>query len=491
VETNGTQMVVASHATDVITSEPDLVVRPAARRRRRFVLIGLFALAIIVIAAVLFWRSQSSGGSTAVGTVTLTTTPGGPVVTLTNGTLDRDQLRNALVKDGHGAYFVPAADGGYELTADLVVGSKGHLNINNTALLLESDAKTHVRISSEGGSAMFRQDTIASWNNGAVDTNLSDGRADIVAEGNGSRLDFTDSTVSFLGANANDPGVSWRNGGAGVVVGSSFTSDYRGAYAYKSGRIVVSDSTFSSNGETGFLMLYPGAGTTVKTSQFNSNVANGLEVDQATAPYVDDVQAGNNGGVGLVIDNGQDARVAKAQLHDNKQQGMTLTGPTGVLISSSKIWSNSTGITVSGGSATVQGTDLSGNITDGLYETGPTTRLVMTGDRLDHNDRSGLYITDGSGTITGSLVDTNGSGIYVAGASAAIVAHGNTVEGSIKDGVALTGINHVTLSGNTISKSGDAALSVAAKTNLTPIIKSNTIVIVKGKAAVVSRVRAS
>lgn len=488
MESNALQVAV-SDTVDVVSSAPPTVVRHRKRGHPRRNALAL--LVILAAVAATGWElvNAHSARGPVEATVSVTSTPGGPQVTLTNGSLDRDQLRSALQKSGHGSYFVPAADGGFELTADLVVGKNAHLTIDKTALLLLSNASEHVRITAAAGWVSFSRDTIASWDNGTVDTDLTDGRADVVADGAGSRLDFANSTISFLGANANDPGVSWRDSAVGAVVSSSFTNDFRGAYAYKSGRITVVGSTFATNAETGLLMLSPGADSTVKASVFDGNTSNGLEIDLATAPYVDQVEASNNSGAGIVIDNGSGARIAKSELHNNKQQGITLTGPTGAQITTSKIWSNATGVTISGGDAVIESTFLSGNINDGVYLTGPATKLALTDDRLDHNDRSGIYLADGHGTISGSLIDTNGSGIYVAAPDAWLVATGNNVEGSVKDGIALTGIAHDTVTGNTVSKSGNAAFSVATKTNLTAMTKANTIL--KSKGETVSRVRAS
>ncbi len=425
------------------------------------------------------WRVTGRGtAAPRPARVAVSTLPAESVVTLTSGSDDLAELRQELSRTGHGGLITSVTGGAVEVNADIVVGARATFTVARTALLLRSDARTHVRLSAQGGELNLVDDTISSWTaTGAVDTDPLGGRADIVATGHGTELNFSNSEVVGLGTDANDPGVSWRLGASGTVQDSHFSHDWRAAYAYESGPLTIDDSSFTDSEEDGALLLDPGSGSSVVNSTFANNAASGLQVDGTvdSLPISGDTADGN-GAAGIF------ARVAtgevvmtEGEFYDNKQFGIAADGGR-LSIDGAKVWANETGVSISGGADdSVTGSDMSANTQDGMYVTGPDTAVTATSDRFDHNANSGLWVADGQVEVTAGLFDQNVDGIRIAGFSHSFRAMGNTITNSIKDGVSLDVAPDIEMRGNLIDDNGASAISTDKAYNLNPILRHNTI----------------
>ena len=137
-------------------------------------------------------------------------------------------------------------------------------------------------------------------------------------------------------------------------------------------------------------------------------------------------------------------------------------------------WANGTGILLGEGRATVTGARLSANVADGVLVRGEGTRLTLRDSRLDHNERAGLWLAGSAASVTGCTFDRNDTGMRVDDPPASLVARGNTVVDSVRDGVALVDGTENGVSGNTISGSGLAAVSVTSG-DPAPVVRANTL----------------
>lgn len=423
------------------------------------------------------WSILSSGSpSGRPARVAVTTSKSGFEIRLTGGLIDLAQLRTALTRSGHGNLISPLPGGAVAVNADIYVGKRATLTVTSSALLLRSGLKTHVRLSTDGGALNFDDDTITSWTSQRnVDADPVGGRADIVATGHGAQLNFTHCQVLGLGTDAGSPGVSWREGAAGTVLDSQFSENWRGAYAYKAGPLTILGSSFTGSQEDGLLLLDSGAGSTIQNSNFANNDHSGLEIAGTRGSLtLIGITAHGNRLAGLLTRVDADVAVSDGLFYSNNQFGISADGGRLSLVGT-KVWANTTGITVDGGVAAVTGSDLSGNSRDGMYVTGSGSRVTASADRFDHNTRSGVWVTDGRVAVTDGLFDENVTGIRVDGFSDSFEAEDNTITNSVKDGVALEVAPGIEIRGNVIEGNGDSAISTNKAYNLTRVLRENTI----------------
>lgn len=459
----------------------------SARKRRPWGLLVVLQVALVVAACWALTRSP-----VATGKLAYSAGPGGkPTITMTSGSFTFDQLKTRLAKDGHSAYITQPNQGSDELMSMLVINPGAHLSITNKVLLLHSDTDITVRIT-DHGTLTLERDTVTSWtNNDSVDNKFhSGGRADIVANGAKAVMTFDNSAVSFLGATNDHSGVGWLNGAEGGATNTTFEHDWRGAYVYRSGRMVFTGDTFDSSQEAGLLMLSPAPKSHVDASIFTSN-AQGLDVSGASQLTLTGLTASNNKEVGVRVFAGSELRMTQALISNNgvlagAGGGLSLTDSLQAKVTESRIWGNWVGIQARGGDVTISDTLLSGEITDGALATG-AAHMTLIKDRFDHNPLAGVYGDNSSVIIvTNSLFDGNDSGLFVNTTSVTATATGNTFRSSGKDAVSLTGVTRARISGNVITNSRHGAISLSAKADITKMIAANTIT----KGQIVSRVRA-
>jgi poly(beta-D-mannuronate) C5 epimerase len=410
----------------------------------------------------------AAGGTAAGGTAT---------VTITGGSLDLTGLRRELSARGQSALLAPTSSGALLLTADLIVGHGGSLNVDVPMFQLQSDPERSVTVRVQSGGLLSATKTsIVSWDGTGPDVVLADGRASIEASGAGSRIDIERSSVSYLGADADDPGLSWRDGAAGSIIDSTLSHSYRGADASKSGGLAVTGSTFADNAENGLSLRTPGSGSRVAASTFQANGADGLFVSKATGIALDGNLASANGGAGVAVSGGSGTLVNDLRSHDNAAEGVLLSDATAAVVSRANAWSNATGISISGGSATIQDSELSGNVGDGVLVGNSGASATITGNRVDHNGRSGIWLAGAiSATITSNVIDRNDTGVRIDDQALAVVARGNMVTASVLDGFALSLAANPGVGGNTIAGSGQAALSLPAPGDVSGVAAVNTL----------------
>jgi parallel beta-helix repeat protein len=409
--------------------------------------------------------------------VAVTASTAGTVVWITRGPVDLSQLERSLTLSGHGSLISSVPGGAVEVNANIVVGTRGILTITRSALLLRSDALTHVRLLAQGGELNLDDDTVTSWTSeGAVDEDPLGGRADIVATGRGAELNFTNCQVIGLGTDTDDPGVSWTEGASGTVQNSQFSDNWRAAYADESGALNIVNSSFTRSQEDGVLMLDPGRGSTIQNSTFANNARSGLEIagTARNLNLVDDT-ADNNGDVGLLTRlTAGDVNSNGGLFYDNLQSGISADGGR-LSLNGAKVWANETGVALNGGADSVTGSDLSANTQYGMFVTGAGTAVTAGNDRFDHNSLSGLWVSNGRIVVTGGLFDENLTGINLAGSSDSFRATGNTITNSVKDGIALDVAPGIQIEGNVIENNGDSAISTNKAYNLRPVLAQNTI----------------
>lgn len=443
------------------------------RRRRR--LGAAIIVCVLVAAGIAGWAYRAN--SEPLASVDLHGPSDARRIVLSDGAITIGQVQHRLAKlAGADGLLASTADGAIKLDADLVVAAGATLRVDNAALMLRSDSARAVTIQVQGGGRLVIADsTIVSWDGAGVDTVIQDGRAAIVATGSGSNLEIRDSDLSYLGSGTDRPGISWRAGAGGSVIDSTLSHGFRGADARQAAALEISGATFSDNVDDGLWLESPARGTAIASSAFERNGGDGASISHATSLLLQRLSAASNVGAGVRVDISSSLTVADLQSHDNSADGLKLDDSVGSVVTGARSWSNLNGITVSGGSATVDGSTLSGNVTDGIIVLDAGASVTVRGAHLDHNARSGLWMAGASSaTMTGSTVDRNGVGIRVDDAST-ISASGNMITQSVTDGVELPSPDAARVTGNTIADSGQAAFSLPAQADVSALVAANTL----------------
>lgn len=461
--------------------EPSAVAREFLRygarrrtRRRRAVAIGVVGVLGVVVAG--YFSGITSGSKPPPPAhLAVRELASGAVVTLTGGTDDLPTLERSLRQAGRGGLLRTVTGGAVEANASIDIGRGATLTITRTALLLRSAPRLYVRLKVVGGTLDLRQDTVTSWTSaGTIDSNQQASRPDITATGRRSVLDIDATQVVGLGAKKGYPGLTWRAGASGTVVDSQFTHDWRCGYAYRSGPLSITGSSFSDCGENGLVLASPGAGTSIVDSNFSGSAGSGLAVtgsvrdltltgDTAASDRVDGFDISQAAGA---------VTVAGGTFHGDGQDGI-LVASGRVTVTGAKAWSNQVGVFFDGGSSTVTGTDLSANTMDGIRVDGPHTKVTATTDRLDNNSRSGLWVSDGNVSVMSTSSTENLTGMEVNGIGQYFHAVSDTISDNVKDGVALDTVKGVAVRGSTIDKNGDSGLSAPKGVDVAPLLKGN------------------
>jgi parallel beta-helix repeat protein len=447
------------------------------RRRRRRWRAGVLAVVVLVLASVagLIFRHGSPPAPPRAN-VAVKTTAAGSTIRLTAGRIDIGQLRSALVRRGDGGLLAPVG-GGLQLDATLVVGTGARLDVDGTALFLRSDGTRVAHVFVDGGTARFQRDTVLSWTRGRTpDTDLTDGRAYIVATGRNAHLSFVGTTVGALGADGAHAGVTWENGASGQVLGSTFTSEYRGAYARQAGRLIVRHSTFTRAAENGLILDGVGAGSVVSRSTFRSNKSSGIEVDNSSGVRLSGLIASGNAFSGITLNTDRDVVIRGGVYSHNRLFGVALGSSVHTRVTGARAFSNGSGAQVNGGDASVVASFFSGNLQNGVFVSTDATTLVLRRNRLDHNEQAGLRIAAGGVTAVSNDIDTNQSGVVVDSRSPRLVLRNNTITGSSVDGVGLTAVSgSEVITGNKITDNAKSAISVPVKTDVNALLSANTL----------------
>ena len=450
----------------------------AAAHRRAPVRLIVVVLAVVVIGVgALVAALVLSGGQARRAHVAVRAVGNHTEIDLTNGNTSIGELASTLAASKHAALLTSVSGGGWELRAVLVVGSRAQLTVKGTPLLMLSDNTTVARIIVAGGRAQFVATTVSSWTNaGQIDADLTDGRADIVAQGVGSSLQFDHAQIVGLGADTDDPGVSLRQGATGSIVHSSFVHCFRGLYAYKSGDLSVVHSSFRDNAENGALVLSPAARTDIESSAFSGNGANGLEVDNASHAVLRSVTSSTNRYSGISAHSDTDLAVSSSFVYENRISGVALTSSVRTTLTGVRIFANALGAQINGGTTVLEDSYVSANSANGVFTTGPSTVVTAHGNRFDHNGGGGLWIADGKVAASHNDFDSNRTGVEVNDTTPDVTLIDNSVTNSSLDGIGLITLPPASsITGNTISHSAKAAFSTSAKRNVAALLKANVV----------------
>lgn len=298
------------------------------------------------------------------------------------------------------------------VSSNILIGNGVTFNIGKESvawLKLKSDESGFVHIYSRSGRMTLNGIKVSSWDQGkdAVDYNYQDGRAYILAQGNG-RFDIYDSEMAYLGYKqpggtpGGTYGVSWRIPSrsfgkyfmTGDIQNSKFHNNYFGAYTYGT------------------------SGMTWKDNQFYSNVQYGLDPhDDSNNFLVQNNSFFNNGTHGLIFSKRCfDNYVLNNSSFYNTLHGIMLHEESvGNYVAGNRVFGNKDGIVVyNSGSNTIEGNTILDNKI-GVRVNQNSQKNVFTNNLVSSNSDYGFYFYGQSrlNRIKDNQITVNGKGLYL------------------------------------------------------------------------------
>ena len=451
--------------------------RPPSPGRRKIVVSG--AIAIAAAAAVALGLAVLRTPAA----VTLATTAAGvESLSIAAGTTDLAGLRQAAARLGRPDAVVVEGASTYLVSMPVTVASSGSLTISDAQLRLRSSADGFVGVEARGGTIRIDGSTVTSWDpsTASADVNVTDGRAYVLAR-DGAQMDVTGSAVEMLGYDQDGRyGISWRTTGTGGRVDDSrFSNNYHGASMASVEPMEITNSVFERSAVDGLDPRSTSRDLVLTGNIFRDNGRHGviLAVD-CTGARLTDNEAYANRGDGIVLSSGSDsAELVGNRSHDNEAAGITVGGSFGVVLRDNDLWSNATGVTVRDGAqqTLIEGNRLSSNRVDGVLISSESSMATLSGNRIDHNGRAGVWVSDGR-LVMGprNTVSKNEAAVRLADESPNAEVFDNVLEDNFKDGVNLGAVAGLRISGNRILDN-DAAFSVRTAGDAAPFLAGNTI----------------
>lgn len=457
-------MTLTSTTTPVPPAEP----RPP-RRRAVLAVAGVALVALVAVGALV--RAATADHPRA-ATVTVTAAAE-PTILLTAGQASLVSVRDHLPA-GQRRLVATAADGSVTLAAHLVVGAGAHLRIDRaTVRLLDTGAGSATLTVAAGGRLELRRSTVVSWLGAGPDLQPADGRASISAAGAGAVLRVDHSQLDYLGSSADSPGVRWGPGSTGSARDSTCTGNVVGMEVDGAHDVALTDDTVTRSTADG-VVVHAAPGAVVRGLHTDGNALDGLGVRSSPGARLMDVEAAGNGGNGLAVSDSDAVVIDVATLHWDAIAGLSVTGGSGLAVTDTTVYAEPVGLAVSNASGSVRHSQLSGNVTAGAQvSVGGTMRFDDV--RFDHDTIAGLSVLAGTVSVTGGRFDQNGTGLRVLSPRPALSVTASAFTANVKDAIALTALTGLHISGNTISGTGDAVVSLAAKADVGAILRANTV----------------
>lgn len=398
--------------------------------------------------------------------------------------------------------FVRQPDGSYVLGVNIVVEEGATLSLAQPGLELRmlSTSTAFVSIVTIGGSleVLGTQDypvQVTSWDedNGAIDTDTSDGRAYIhVVGGN---AEFVNADFDHLGfwsgmtggvaltgtelaeAPAEEESVDAGNpvvfgaellpteGEATVVdiapdlsgysyvtarvENASFDSNAFGLFITSADGVTVNNSTISNSLVDGLVLHRDVKNTVVKNTTVTASARDGFSLRRATTGVLfDRVTATENGRNGISLDgtalaDGPNATGTTTEVYgnnivqnstssDNTRYGIEVLGGVNVELSNNRVLGNDTGIVVTDGASgvVVQNNHVTGDGAQGIALRNSGTDAMVTGNTVLGSE-TGIYARDAGGVFERNVIEgASNHAITLVGDTGTSRLEANTTEGT-------------------------------------------------------------
>ncbi|MGY1762686.1 right-handed parallel beta-helix repeat-containing protein [Geodermatophilus sp. SYSU D00779] len=335
-------------------------------------------------------------------------------------------------------------DGAVLLTRHVLVAPGARLVIEapGTTLRLRSEQRGFVSLVSWKADLVLaggadRKLKVTSWDPaaGAPDEEVADGRA-YVREVSGD-MSVVDTRVAHLGFWAGrTSGVAWTGSSSteatGRVVDSVFRDNHYGAFASQGEGLEFVRTAFVGNTVDGLSLHRSTAGTTIEGSSARGNGRHGFSADQASESVsFTEVTAARNGAYGIFFSGSPLAEGMSAG-------GASLEAYGDVTIDQGELIGNGrAGVrVVDGDDVEIRGTHVADN-RDGIVLVGTAAPTSVRDAVVTGAHRFGITVDGGTATLEGNEVTGSGTAIRVRDAEAAV--RDNTVSAATAHGISVVG----------------------------------------------------
>jgi hyaluronan synthase len=337
------------------------------------------------------------------------------------------------------------------VSSHIVIGNGVSFNVTESEvdwLRLTSDKTRFVTIRSSNGRLFFDGVKVTSWDPATetVDTNYADGRAYILAQGNG-RLDITNSELAFLGykKEGGTPGgtygVSWRIPSrafgkyfmTGDVASSTFHHNYFGAYTYGVSGMTWKNNQFYSNVAYGLDPHDDSNNFLVANNLFFNNGTHGLIFSKRCfGNYVVDNVSFYNKLHGVMLHEASNGNYILRNRIFGNTDGIAIYNSDANAITGNIVLANETGVRVnqnSRGNAFVDNT-VTNNTGYGFYFYGNARENQVKHNTITLNHK-GTYLKSGGNEFVDNTITENNYGIYLYPGSESNRFHNNLIDSNV------------------------------------------------------------
>lgn len=341
-------------------------------------------------------------------------------------------LQELAEKDGY-VHIISEGAKNWLVTSNIIIESGVSLAISGDEvawLKLKSDGGGFVRLASRGGRLYFNNVKVTSWDQklNTVDNNYQDGRAYILAQGDG-RLDIYDSEMAYLGYKKDESlaggtyGVSWRIPSrsfgkyfmTGEVINSKFHNNYFGAYTYGASGMLWKGNQFFSNVQYGLDPHDDSNNFLVENNLFFNNGSHGLIFSKRCyGNYIINNASFYNKLHGIMLHEKSNENHVKNNYVFGNHDGIAIYDSSSNYLTSNTVFENVNGIRANLNSKNnvFSNNRVMRSSKFGFYFYSNSRENSIKTNYIAHNER-GVYLKNGANSFVNNTILENRYGVYM------------------------------------------------------------------------------
>jgi parallel beta-helix repeat protein len=336
---------------------------------------------------------------------------------------------------------VEQSPGVWLIKANVIISTTARLEATNatiTELRLDSPPLSAYNITAKrGGHLLIDGIKVSAWEDGALDTNITNQRSYLLAL-EGGRMDIRNSEVSHLGwADGEPSGLSWRKrrtsadpttGATGSIVNSNIHDNYFGMYSFEAYNVDISDSEVHDNISYGIDPHDDSREFDVFNNKVYNNGKHGIIFSRdCKNNRIYDNEVYNNLQHGIMLDRGTNNNEVYGNTVYGNQDGIAIFQSSNNLIRDNFIHHNRRGIRIN---ATFDADDrfddvstnnevrnnrIEDNTEHGIYLYARADRNLIGGNQILRSTTNGIYIKSGGNRIQNNQILSGTVGINIRG----------------------------------------------------------------------------
>ena len=410
-------------------------------------LVGLLSLTLLLLGHQLFVAHASPS---IAPTVTYVSSLNTIYIGSNSGAPDSESvtipdLVTALTGLGFNDLLVSQPNNVWLLKASIIISPTGQLVATSPVTELHLDSPSIDTVTQKplnltairGGHLVIDGIKISAWENGVLDTNITNGRSYLLAFGGG-RMDITHSEIFNLGyANGERSGLSWRTrlntldpktGSTGTLTDSDIHDNYFGMYSFAAYNVKILSNHVHHNLFYGIDPHDDSENLEVAFNEVDHNGKHGIIFSRnCINNHIHHNIVHDNADHGIMMDRGSNNNLIENNTVYNNDDGFSIFESSGNTLLHNTAHSNNRGVRIN---ATFDATDvfdgissdnqvISNTLTDnkqyGIYLYARADRNVIADNQIISTTLNGIYIKSGGNLIQNNLVQRAGIGITILG----------------------------------------------------------------------------